>query len=865
MPFKLCSHLRAGITGLCMISCGAAAFAADDTAAMEHFFDGSLRGDAGEASVDRTQGPEYYHFTLQGLSKFASLHTLRVSVIPHEGHASRRLDMRVWTSLPTAADEEVPGFDFSFRDETGLSYRYYDADGGLIEAEVVERDINQTGWIEVPLDGLSMEDARSFRMSFDHGFRGALSMPYVEVTGILEEGGEAVTLVRYDFDREGSRAVANQVHEQLEASILWPQGFPLPKPIVSVERPEGAYTAVRLQFSIPEAPESYQDWVLFGGMRNDTMPVDHWVRVSEPGGVLTRDGERFSGTFERQHRGEQPHTLRIDASIDGTSIRGTVTLTDDNPWNGTGAFWTGTVTGTLTPEAVLRSANAIRPETAWPRFTGPTGAGNTAEVRNLRTINSLEDIRLQWGSEAIDIGQGIGSLNRFAFRYSAARKRSGGGSSSPLVVDGKVYLYYAVPSPRRYNYFFRARNFAQGHGSFERDVVGMAEQGEARGLFSGGPEALPVAVLEKIWEAADDVVICMDAATGQTLWRTRIENVGYNRQHHKAGPYNQTPAVHGDRIFAIGSGGWLHALDRNTGEALWHQRVGGEHSHQSQAVLAIEEAVIIPRDDRWAALDPATGAQLWRNPDYRIHNVSIPAFWRADDGTPVILVYENTRTVAALNAATGDTLFTFALPGEDGFKETRFATGSGRAGNPNNMTLHGNALVTHERFHHENSDEDRWAVAVYDLSLEGLTPRWRYETEWIRGEWSPLVVQNRWVVTSPSPRGIMAFDLHSGELISEAGQEAAQTYTPGSNGLLMAMEDLIISQRDMTHGDIEITFFKIDENGQLTNLNPDRHMPLASGRGTGSYHHPVMQAVADGRLFMRERRGIMSYDLRAGE
>lgn len=827
---------------------------------LENFFDGSLQGDAGEAAVDRNQGPGYYHFTLEGLSAFQSLEYLRVATIPHEGHSSRRLNMWVYSSVPSPEDDELPGYDFSLRDETELTYNYYREDGELIEGDVSGRNINQTGWIEVPLDHLSMENERTFRMAFESGFRGAASLPYVEVTGILPDGSEAATIVRYDFDQEGSRAEANQTHSGVDASIMWPQGFPLPQPIVSIEHPEGDLTMVQLQFAIPDGPESFRDWVHFSGMRNNVLPMDHWVGVSQPGGSLTREGDQLTGTFERQHRGEQPYTLSVDATIDGNAISGTVTLTDDNPWTGTGESWTGTVSGTMTPEASLRAENAISSAANWPRFTGPDGAGNAAQVRGLSTITSLDDIRFQWASEAIDIGQGIGSLNRFAYNFSSGRKRSGGASSSPVVVDGKVYFYYSVPSPRVYNYFHRAREFTSGHRSFEGAAERMAEQGEERELFTGGPEDLPVPLLEKIWEAADDVVICMDAATGQTLWRARIENVGYNRQHHKEGPYNQTVAVHGDRVFSIGSGGWLHALDRHSGEALWHHKVGGEHTHEKQAVLAIEEAVIIPKDDRWAGFDPASGEQLWRREDLSLNNVSIPEFWRAGDGTPVAFVYGSGSSLVGLHAATGETLFTYALEDEEGFVGTRFASGSGRAGNPNNLAIHGNALVTHET---DESRDERWGVGVYDIALSGLTPRWRVIGDgWIRGEWSPLVMKDRWVVTSPSARGIMAFDIETGELMSEAGQDDVQEYTPGSNGLLMGMEDLVISQRDMTHGQIDITFFKIDELGQLTNLNPDGHMLLASGRGTGSYHHPVMQAVVDGRIFMRERRGLMSYDLR---
>lgn len=72
--------------------------------------------------MDRNQGPGYYHFTLDGLSAFSSLQMMRVSVKAHESHSDRRMDMWVNTSLPSSADEEIQGYDFSLREETGLLY-----------------------------------------------------------------------------------------------------------------------------------------------------------------------------------------------------------------------------------------------------------------------------------------------------------------------------------------------------------------------------------------------------------------------------------------------------------------------------------------------------------------------------------------------------------------------------------------------------------------------------------------------------------------------------------------------------------------------------------------------------------------------
>lgn len=826
---------------------------------LDPYFDGSQQGAPGEASVRRAF-PEYYHFTLEGLSDFASLERMRIGVVPHEGHASRRLNMRVWTSIPGEKDAETPGYDFRNRDEAPLPYDVYDEEGERLESAVKDQNIHTTGWVDVPLDHLDMTDIRTFRMSFDAGFRGGINIPFVEVTGRLRAGEEAVTLVRYDFTTEGDRAAANLVHDRLRASRMHPQGFPRPEPIVSVERPAGAYAATALHIRVPDGPASFRDFWIHGGMRDGRMWVDHWVRITEPGGELVLDGNELTGAFERQHRGEQPYHLEVRASVNAAGgISGEVLLRDNNPWTGSGETWTGNISGQITPEADLRARNAIRRDAAWPRFTGPTRAGNAATVLGLETLGETEELRHQWGAEATDIGQGIGSLNRFGFRYTSARKRSGGGSASPVADHGRIYLYVSRPSPRTYNYYYRASNFTPGHGAFENSVARMAEQGESRDLFSGGAENLPVAVLEKIWEAADDIVICMDAETGQTLWRTRFENVGYNRQHHKDGPYNQTPAVKDGRVFAIGSGGWLHAMDAETGEHLWSNLVGGEHSHQQAAVLALPGVVVIQRHGNWAGFDPASGEKRWENEDLSLHGLSIPAHWRDGDGNDYLLVFADHGTLAMLEAANGVEVARHPLPVPDGFDGTRFP-GASRSGNPGNMTVIGDVLLTHEQYT-VGREVTAYGIAAHDIRSSGLTPRWQHQFEGrVRGEYNPVVVRGTHAVVCPDGRGLITIDIASGRITDESDPSA--NGLPHSNGLLMAMEDLIIAQDDMTHGDTDLYLYKVNAEGKIHPVNPNTPLPLA-GAGTGSYHHPVMQALVDGRMFLRLRGGIHAYDLRA--
>ncbi|MCC5790178.1 MAG: PQQ-binding-like beta-propeller repeat protein [Opitutales bacterium] len=892
---------------------------------IESYFDGSQQGNADEAAV-RRKLPEYFHFTLEGLSEFESLERIRISVIPHESHTARKLDMRVLTSQPTPEDEEVQGYDFAVRDEEILSFDFFDSDGNLvpyyynyeyqdensntIEVEVqgdgegnftytefdsdgneidsflleddlygpdgnpivldgagVVRNITATGWVDVPLEHLSMDmDDRTFRLAFDAGFRGGINMPFIEVTGVRQDGEEVTTLVRYDFDTVGQRAMANTVHADLSASMLTPQGYPLPAPIISVEQSSGDYSAVELHFSIPDAPESFRDWSTYSGLRNNRIEIDQWIRVTAPGGELELDGSDLSGTFERQHRGENPHEVTVSATVDGDGyIDGTATVIYNNPWTGTGESWTGTVSGRITPEAELLGINAIDPDAEWTRFIGPVNAGNTSINKGIRLFEHIDQIRHQWGSEANDIGQGIGSLNRHAWRYTSARKRSGGSSSSPLLADGKVFMYYTVPSPRVYNYVYRAREFTPGHSPFETNVVVMADQGNDNEVFFGGPEDLPDAVLEKIWEAADDVVIAMDAATGKTLWRTRFEGVGYNRQHHKDGPYAQTAAVKDGRIFAIGSGGWLYAMDAETGDHLWSEQVGSEHTHERTSVLALPGIVIMHNFGNWKAFDAVTGETVWENTDISLNDLSLPAHWRTDSGEDYLFVFEDMSTIAMLDATDGTVVSTMALPVPDGYEETKFPPPS-RNGNPGNMTVIGDVMITHEQYSN-NGNTEGYGMAAYDITTEGLTPRWRHTFEGeeestynrIRGEYNPLVMHGTHAILCPDGRGIMTIDIATGEIIEESDNSV--NGLPHGNGLMMATEDMLIVQDDMTHGEIRLYFYKVSTQGHIYPISDNDHMPLTT-RGTGSYHHPVMQPLADGRLFLRQRDGIHAYDLR---
>ena len=111
-------------------------------------------------------------------------------------------------------------------------------------------------------------------------------------------------------------------------------------------------------------------------------------------------------------------------------------------------------------------------------------------------------------------------------------------------------------------------------------------------------------------------MIALDAASGRTLWEHTYDapilrglNVEYG-----PGPHS-TPLVAGERVFAVGSTGRMHALDRRTGRVLWAQdltALGGEVHDRGYACspLAYGSTVITTLGAPGQALvafDQATG------------------------------------------------------------------------------------------------------------------------------------------------------------------------------------------------------------------------------------------------------------------
>jgi len=171
----------------------------------------------------------------------------------------------------------------------------------------------------------------------------------------------------------------------------------------------------------------------------------------------------------------------------------------------------------------------------WPCWTGPHG-NFSALPSGAELVEDLNAIRPLWTSEEILPGA------RCADARNVVPKKQGQisvGFSSPVVAGGKVYIYYYVPNgdvfdeelekkcPRRGPAPTRAafpthnsrwRSAPRPFGRFLLKLEAIEKRHAPAGGFGK----------EKWHVDTDDVILCLDAQSGRTLWKRAFARRGMN-------------------------------------------------------------------------------------------------------------------------------------------------------------------------------------------------------------------------------------------------------------------------------------------------------------------------------------------------
>ncbi|MGC1391849.1 MAG: PQQ-binding-like beta-propeller repeat protein [Bacteroidales bacterium] len=292
---------------------------------------------------------------------------------------------------------------------------------------------------------------------------------------------------------------------------------------------------------------------------------------------------------------------------------------------------------------------------------------------------------------------------------------------------------------------------------FKAPAVWPADIKQEWKVTVGFGDATPVIVGNKIYlntrQGDQEVVLCLDAATGKELWKNAYPSMavtGPSASQHP-GPRG-TPAVSNGKIVTFGAAGILSCLDATNGKLIWRK------DNPSNAFPAfftgasplLTDGMCIlhigKKDDgQVIALDLSSGAEKWKwsgeGPSY-----SSPSVMTVEGKKLLIVITE--KNIMALGLADGKQLWQISTPVQQRYYncvspyidgQTIYLTGQGTGLKAIKVEKSGNDFVTKELWNNSEVGA-KWNTPILkDGFLYGFTDQKRIycvnaatgQTSWI--------------------------------------------------------------------------------------------------------------------------------------
>ncbi len=299
---------------------------------------------------------------------------------------------------------------------------------------------------------------------------------------------------------------------------------------------------------------------------------------------------------------------------------------------------------------------------------------------------------------------------------------------------------------------------------------------------------------------AEDTVVCLDPATGRTLWKTVAPGEPTGRGS------SSTPCVAGGKVFALGSVS-AYALDAVTGKLLWSKPLPQKGPGSSPC--ATEDAVIINAKNLYA-LDASSGQELWKVEKAGGGNSS-PVLWTA--GGRTFVVCHGRATLDALEVKTGQ--IAWSVPG----------------GGDSTPAIRADLLAVQTR-------KPEAGLVVYRIKPEGATRLWLAPYEAFRTQSSPIV-DNGYVFLADNDVQL-CFDATN-------GSQRWTATVPGS-----------ISSPALADGKL---FVMINSGNNVQVLRADGTERVELGKANVKAAWVPSPTIADGKLFLRMKDRVRCYSL----
>jgi outer membrane protein assembly factor BamB len=619
--------------------------------------------------------------------------------------------------------------------------------------------------------------------------------------------------------------------------------------------PEGEYRLVRLELEGGFAPARGKPSALPILLSfRDGKPGVPWLlhpeaSVLTPWGApstLKLAGGKLAGVMSGWASGEGfgnkavlDYTFRIDATLEGGKLTGAYT----------GKWGAADLKGRVTGEEV--KGEPLAEGKGWPAYLGDGQAFSGPDGPAL--LDDLAKSRPLWKSELrVPTSYGSGPDPRYATR--AGYTGPVGGSSSPVVAGGRVYLFFTRPS---------------GPPTMLARIAGGTPEATAAYAQKAFPDrpAMQALLVDFFREQADEVLACLDAATGRTLWETSLPGRGNNFQTHKHRGHFPVPLVAGGRVYVAGTTGRVYCLDAGDGKLAWEypeapskpHRAGDEDKwircgSPSPVLLGGTLAV---NAQGLVGLDAKTGKPRWKLPGA----FSGPLLaWSKEDASRVLVLRSDHAAkktlLTGIDPASGKPAFVAEVPL-----------------NPHHVSplLEGDTLVG-------------WSVAK---AKDGKPGEHDGDVQVHAWTVSATGVKHLWDAAGPRPMvDTPSLLAHKGHVVVTGFKEAVRlelaTGKPagrvaGVGGartqVAMAAGGRVLLQPEGRHGrqsffwlraDAE-GFAKLPASGTTGGTHPDApgQWSPPHPQTTAYANQPLVSPLVDGRLFLRGRDAVYCYDLRS--
>jgi outer membrane protein assembly factor BamB len=323
-----------------------------------------------------------------------------------------------------------------------------------------------------------------------------------------------------------------------------------------------------------------------------------------------------------------------------------------------------------------------------------------------------------------------------------------------------------------------------------------------------------------------DVVIAFDAATGRTLWSSRLAPTYRGHNGSQDGPI-ATPTIDGNQVFAVGPHGAIAAFDLVTGGEQWRhdlRAMGAAMPEWGFAASPLVEGrlVIVPAGGRESpgvlAFDRGTGRQVWSAGRGGSAGYS-SAVAATIDGARHIVVFRGDR-VFAVAPSNGQELW--SIPGSD----------------PNLEVLNSPIRIGERSFLLTHARESALISIARKNGRFSATEVWR--TARFRGAVGPMIHYDGFLYGFSGPQ-LICVDAGTGEIQWRERLESGTL--AGAGGQLF-----VLGERT---GDLRVV-----------QASPERYRESSRQRVfTPDVTSLTGPSIANGRLYVRNTREIAAFEL----